>query len=219
MARHNGILNSISGKVGTVIGSSWNGIPCIRSLPTPKSNPSFSEAQLAQKVRFALGMRFLKAMGELVEISYQSGYGKTKKNAALSRILTQAVGGVYPDLYIDYPALEIARGDLKKASAPAVAFTEDQQLRFTWTDNTGMGNAAATDQAILVAYCPETNDLIWTANGGMRSAGEGLLDARMLMKATGGRGYRLHTWISFRDKKGERVADGVWVGEVGCISF
>ncbi len=214
MARHNGILNSISGKVGTVIGSSWNGIPCIRSLPTPKSNPSFSEAQLAQKVRFALGMRFLKAMGELVEISYQSGYGKTKKNAALSRILTQAVGGVYPDLYIDYPALEIARGDLKKASAPAVAFTEDQQLRFTWTDNTGMGNAAATDQAILVAYCPETNDLIWTANGGMRTAGEGLLDARMLMKATGGRGYGLYTWISFRDKKGERVADGEWVGEV-----
>ena len=121
---------------------------------------------------------------------------------------------MYPDLYFDYSQVEIARGELKKAANPAVALTDNQQLRFTWTDNTGLGNAAATDQAILVAYCPETNDLIWTANGGMRSSGEGLLDARMLVKATGGRGYGLHTWISFRDKKGERVADGSWVGEV-----
>lgn len=75
-----------------------------------------------------------------------------------------------------------------------------------------MGTAAAKDQAILVAYCPETNDLIWTGNGGMRAAGEGLLDARMLMKAIGDRGYELHTWISFRDKKGERVADGSYIG-------
>lgn len=212
MATHNGILNSLSGKIGPVVGGNWKGIPYLRSLPTPKSNPVFSEAQLAQKARFALGMHFLKAMGELVEISYQSGYGKTKKNAALSRILSQAVGGVYPDLYIDYPAIEIARGDLKKAERPAVSLTEDNQLRFTWTDNTGMGTAAATDQAILVAYCPETNDLIWTGNGGMRAAGEGLLDARMLMKVIGGRSYGLHTWISFRDKKGERVADGSYIG-------
>lgn len=214
MATHNGILGSFSGKIGPVVGGNWKGIPYLRSLPTPKRNPVFSEAQLAQKARFALGMRFLKAMGELVEISYQSGYGKTKKNAALSRILSQAVGGVYPDLYIDYTAIELARGELKKAANPAVAFTEDKQLRFTWTDNTGMGTAAATDQAILVAYCPETNYLIWTGNGGLRADGEGLLDARVLMNVIGGRGYSLHTWISFRDKKGERVADGVWVGEV-----
>ena len=51
-----------------------------------------------------------------------------------------------------------------------------------------MGTAAATDQAILVAYCPETNDLIWTGNGGMCADGEGFLDARMLMRAIGGRG-------------------------------
>ncbi len=215
MARHNGLLNTLSGKIGPVVGGNWNGISYIRSLPLPKSNPTFSQAQLAQKARFALGMRFLKAMGELVEISYQTGYGKTKKNAALSRILSQAVGGVYPDLYIEYTAIEIARGDLKKAERPAVAFTEDHQLRFTWTDNTGMGIAAATDQAILVAYCPETNDLIYTANGGLRSHGQGLLDARLLMRVIEGRGYALHTWMTFRDKKGKRVADGVWVGEVG----
>ena len=97
------------------------------------------------------------------------------------------------------------------AANPAVALTEDQQLHFTWTDNTGLGNAAATDQAILVAYCPESNDLIWTGNGGLRRDGEGLLDAGLLMRVIGGRVYGLHAWMPFRSGDGERVADGVWV--------
>ena len=212
MATHTGILGNFSGKIGPIVGGNWNGISYIRSLPVRRSNSRLSELQLARQARFALGMRFIQAMGPLVNISYQSGYGKTKKNAALSRLLSQAIGGVYPDLYIDYTQVEIARGELKKAANPAVALTDNQQLRFTWTDNTGLGNAAATDQAILVAYCPETNDLIWTGNGGIRGDGEGLLDAGLLMSVIGGRGYGLHTWMSFRDREGERIADGCYLG-------
>lgn len=95
-----------------------------------------------------------------------------------------------------------------------MALTEDQQLRFTWTDNTGLGNAAATDQAILVAYCPETNDLIWTADGGQRSDGEGLLGLQLLMKVVEGREFTLHIWISFRSGDGVRVADSCYTGVV-----
>lgn len=214
MARHNGLLNSFSGKIGPIVGTTWNGMPVMRSKPRIKSNATLSEAQLAQKARFALGMRFVQAMGGLVNISYQAGYGKTAKNAALSRILSQAVGGVFPDLYIDYSAVEIARGELKKAANAAVVITEDQQLRFTWTDNTGIGTATATDQAILVAYCPETDNLLWTADGGRRDAGEGLLDIGVLMKVHNGRPYKAHTWMSFRSGDGKRVADGVYTGEV-----
>jgi hypothetical protein len=60
---------------------------------------------------------------------------------------------VYTDLYFDYSQVEIGRGELKKATNPAVALTKDHQLCFTWTDKTGLGNADATDQAILVGYC------------------------------------------------------------------
>lgn len=211
MATHNGILSNFSGKIGPIVGGNWNGISYIRSKPVRRPNTRLSELQLARQAKFALGMRFIQAMGPLVNISYQSGYGKTKKNAALSRLLSQAIGGVYPDLYIDYSQVEIARGELKKAANPAVALTKDQQLRFTWTDNTGLGNAATTDQAILVAYCPETNDLIWTGNGGMRGDGEGLLDAGLLMRVIGGRGFSLHTWMSFREREGKRVADSNYI--------
>ena len=70
------------------------------------------------------------------------------------------------------------------------------------------------DQAILVAYCPETNDLIWTENGGLRGYGEGLLDAGLLMRVIGGRGCGLHAWMSFRSGDGDRVADGSYLENV-----
>jgi Family of unknown function (DUF6266) len=214
MATHSGILGNFSGKIGPIVGGNWNGISYIRSKPVRRSNTRLSELQLARQAKFALGMRFIQAMGPLVNISYQSGYGKTAKNAALSRLLSQAVGGVYPDLYIDYPAVEIARGELKKAAGAAVDFTADNQLRFTWTDNTGMGTAATTDQAILVAYCPEKNDLIWIGNGGLRGDGEGLLGLQLLMKVVEGSEITLHTWMSFRSGDGKRLADSCYTGVV-----
>ena len=214
MARHSGILNEFSGKIGPVVGASWNGIQYMRSRPVSRSGKQLSDSQKEWHEKFALGMRFIQAMGPLVNISYQSGYGKTTKNAALSRLLSQAIGGQYPDLYMDYSQVEIARGDLKKAANPAVELTEAQQFRFTWTDNTGMGNAAAKDRAILVVYCPETNDLIWTTDGGTRGEGQGLLDGKLLMKSINNRGFSLHTWLSFRSPDGKRVADSCYTGVV-----
>jgi hypothetical protein len=42
---HKGILSDLSGKVGTVIGSSWRGIAFMRSLPRTKKNRKLTEAQ------------------------------------------------------------------------------------------------------------------------------------------------------------------------------
>ena len=44
----NGILDGFSGKVGTVVGSTWKGIPVMRARPRLKKNRSFSQAQQEQ---------------------------------------------------------------------------------------------------------------------------------------------------------------------------
>ena len=52
-----GILGGFAGTVGTVIGGKWRGIEYMRSRPTGgRSNPS--TLQLAQRIRFALGIGF-----------------------------------------------------------------------------------------------------------------------------------------------------------------
>ena len=53
-----GILGSFTGKVGTVIGSSWNGIDYMRSLPRPSSKAP-TALQLAQREKFGLVTKFV----------------------------------------------------------------------------------------------------------------------------------------------------------------
>lgn len=209
MARHHkGILQEFSGKVGTVVGGNWKGIPYIRSLPRTGSVQPSSRLQLDRQARFALGMRVVQAMGKLTTCCFQVGEGKTSKNEALSRVLSQAVYGIYPDLKIEYNQLEVARGQLKKAEQVTVSASGAGQLRFNWHNNTGTGNAAADDQAVLVACVPDTMDMMYSLEGGSRAAGMGLLDVRFFT------GRLVHTWISFQSKGGGRIADSVYVGEL-----
>lgn len=209
MARHGkGILGEFSGKVGTVVGSSWKGISYMRSLPAKKKNKKVSDTQLIQQAKFAMSIRLVKAMGSLLSISYQEAPGKTVKNVALSQVLAQAIGGNYPDLFIEYSQVQVAKGSLKKADNPSVDVPAPGVLRFNWSDAATLGNANATDKAILVMYCPETGDTIYSADAFTRSQGTGTLDVSFFS------GKQVHTWISFRSADGMKTADSTYTGTI-----
>jgi hypothetical protein len=203
-----GILGDFSGKVGTVVGSSWRGIPYMRSLPSRKKNVKLTEAQQLQQAKFALATSFIGAFTPLFETSFQQTAGQTGRNAALANLVTQAIGGVYPNLLIEHSLAMVAKGSLKKADNANADSPAPGKLRFSWTDNTGLGNATANDKAILVAYCPETNDVAFTIEGGIRQTGEFELDVPSFS------GKQVHTWISFRSAKGKLTADSVYAGAV-----
>ena len=64
-----------------------------------------------------------------------------------------AVTGNSPDFEVDYQkVLLVSRGSLPNRGQPAVAKGTDDNLVFTWTDNSGMGKALATDKTVLVIY-------------------------------------------------------------------
>jgi len=54
---HKSVLGTFTNKVGGVVGSSWKGIPVVRSLPASVANPR-SSAQMTQRMRFALMINF-----------------------------------------------------------------------------------------------------------------------------------------------------------------
>ena len=86
----------------------------------------------------------------------------TGMNNALSYTLDNAITGVYPSFEIDYAVALVSRGGLPNVLGPAVTSGAGSVLTFSWTDNSGVGIAKATDQAILVAYCPELRQAIYT---------------------------------------------------------
>lgn len=209
MGRTNkGILGGFSGKVGTVVGSTWNGIPYMRSLPTVSKNRIPTAGQQAQRAKFAMAANFLNNFSSLIETSFQPVAGQTPRNVASSIVLTHAIAGVYPNLMIDYGLVLVSKGSLKKAVNPDVESHLPGKLKFTWTNDAGSGNANALDKAILVAYDEQFGDVIYTTEGADRSTGEAILDVAFFA------GKPVHTWMAFRSSDGRIVADSLYTGVV-----
>src|SRR6185503_19313947 len=168
-----------------------------------------SEKQLAQQLKFALVMRFLQPMSALLSITFRDfAIKKTGINSAFAYTMQNAITGVYPSFLIDYSQALVSRGDLPNSLAPAVTSGAGSILTFSWTDNSGVGSAKATDQAILVAYCPVRQQAIYTTAGGLRSALTGELNLLPFS------GLAVETWIGFIAADGGNIASSIFTGEV-----
>ena len=203
-----GILGGFSGTVGTVIGGTWKGIDYMRSK-TSRRNFNPSQKQLEQQLKFALVMRFVQPMAGLLNISFRDFAIKmTGINNAFAYTINNALTGVYPTYAIDYAVALVSRGDLPNVLGPAVTSGAGSLLTFSWTDNSGVGKASATDQAILVAYCPSLKQAIYTTAGGPRS---GLTGELNLLPFSG---LAVETWIGFISESGMSIANSTFTGEV-----
>ena len=107
-----GILGSFSGKVGTVIGSTWRGLWVMRGLITKKKGKS-DPAQLEQQAKFSLMIKFLRPLGSLVSQTYDTSPAEmTGINKAFSDNLKNAITGVYPAFTVDYSKVVLSQGIL-----------------------------------------------------------------------------------------------------------
>ena len=202
-----GILGGFSGKVGTVIGGNWKGIDYMRSKANKRSFIP-SQKQLEQQMKFALMMRFLQPMSALLGISFSDfAIQKTGINSAFAYNFSNAITGIFPDYAIDYSKALVSRGLLPNVLGPSVISGAGSILTWSWTDNTS-ADAKATDQAILVAYCPEMKQAIYTTNGGNRS--DLTADMNLLTFA----GKAVETFIGFISADGRSVAVSIFTGEV-----
>jgi hypothetical protein len=192
----------------SVVGGSWKGIDYMRSKSS-RRNFEPTEKQQIQQLKFALTMRFLQPMAGLLNISFRDfAVMMTGMNNAFSYTISNAITGVYPSFEVDYALALVSRGDLPNVLAPAVTSDAGSLLTFSWTDNSGVGIAKATDQAILVAYCPTVRQAIYTTIGGVRSDLTGELNVLPFS------GLAVETWIGFISDNGWNIATSIFTGEV-----
>jgi len=209
MAKHRkGILGEFTGKVGTVVGSNWKGVTYMRSLPRISKNRKLTDTQVLQRAKFSLASLYLSGFSPLIKKSYQPLPDQTGRNAALANLITQAIAGVYPNLFIDHSRFLVAQGSLKWADNAAAVSVDTGKLRFSWTDDSGLGNATPKDKAILVAYEEVSGTVLFTVEGGQRSAMQAELNVGYFS------GKPVHTWPSFRSEDGRLAANSVYTGVV-----
>ena len=100
------------------------------------------------------------------------------------------------------------RGDLPNVASAGVVSPSAGKLEFSWTDNSGKGNALATDKAFVAAYCEELKDWEYRLDLAARSAGTCTLDITPFS------GKDVQTYFGFVSANGKDVTDTIFTGLV-----
>lgn len=200
-----GILGGFSGRVANVVGGSWKGIAYMRALPLSVANPR-TAAQTTQRGEFTVASQtgstlltsVIKPLRDRFAIQ-ESGFNSfVRKNIAV------LPGAVLEDLTV----ISIAEGVL--TAVDTLAVTGDlvnDELDFTWADNTGVGDANATDILYIAVY-NATKD-IWTSVGATDKRSTGTWTAAL--------GYDLeagdvvHCYGAYRNTFGDKVSDTTYI--------
>lgn len=185
-----GILGGVSGKVGSVVGSSWKGIATLKALPLSVANPNTAgqQAQRGAMTKIVAASRALQAA--LIQPLWSpqavkmSGYNLfVQKN--ISKF--DATGLVSPSTFL------ATTGTLLGAAiATSVTDVSDSATTLTWSDNSGQSGALGTDIAVGVSY-NATLDLWKVSDNSATRANETL----SITDADTQVGNTVHTWLGF----------------------
>lgn len=206
-----GILGAFSGKVGPVVGASWRGKEVMRSLPK-KGNRVPTATQLLQRQKFAMVQTFLSGINPVVKRYYGSNSGlKTRGNNAMSYLMREALVFTDPDFEWDYSKVLISRGDLIGFDEASVDVTAGE-INVLWTDNSGQGEALATDQLVLLVFDPESKAVVYSL-----AAGERADEAAALAMPSNLLGADVEVWATFVSADEKLIATSLYLGNVTVI--
>ena len=202
-----GILGGFSGKVGTVIGSSWKGITYMRAI-APNVKDARTAKQLAQREKFVLTLGFLRSLQSFVRVGFKMyATRQTAFNAAMSYTLKNCIKGVSPNFSIDFAKVMVSRGSLV-LPLNIHRLNNDGEIAISWSDNSGVGNALDTDFAMPLAYnadkCEAVYDMVSSCRGD-----EGV----SLNYPSNWSGDTVHVYLGFVSENGSLVSDSVYLGE------
>jgi hypothetical protein len=202
-----GILGSLSGKVGSIIGGSWKGIDYIRIKPASVANPR-TEGQVNQRNKFTITLEYLQATSDFIKVGYKAfAVKKTEFNAAMSYVLNNAVGGIAPNFTIDYSLALLSRGSLSSVLNGSTDLATPGQVTFDWDDNSAEGNANATDKAMVLVYNPSKKESVSILDGVDRTVGSQVITIPNTYA-----GDTVELFMAFVSADGTQVSNSVYLG-------
>lgn len=206
-----GVFGPFSGKVGPVVGATWNGIPYIRSKPKKKRKKKAvkTEMQIANQARFKFVNGWMVPFHPYMMIGFGNfPADKPPVSMALSLNYRQIVIGTYPDFDIDYSKVVLSVGDLPGLAQPAIVLNAPDTLELTWAQSADV-KAAFDDQLMLVLYSRELELADGFIGGVKRASGKCRFQfiEQLIGKA-------LDVYISVTSLDRKRIANSIYLGRM-----
>ena len=149
-----GILGAFSGKVGSVVGSSWKGIPVMKSLPPSVANPKTAK-QIEQRSRMKACTAFSQSiLADVIKplndrfASRMSGF-----NAFTSRNIACFEGGALTDAAdVQISPMGNKAQLIDAIGAEVKPGKKEAKITVETTSIAGSGKALATDKPYFVVF-------------------------------------------------------------------
>lgn len=204
MAKINdGLFGGFSGKIGNVIGCKGRTGFYVRARPAHVSNPRTKQQQ-EHRGKFTLAMRLACSLTSFLRVSYREFAGAGKPfHAAVSSFLKGAVIETDIGCKVDFDKVLVSRGSLTAIHKAKVESTESKVI-YSWVDNSGEGNALATDTALLVVFNKSRWEAIYEITSVLRSEGQAKLQLPFNWSND-----PLAVYLGFRSQDGEVVANSI----------
>lgn len=186
-----GILDGFVGKVGTVVGSFWKGLPVMRAYKRVVRDANTNAQQLI-RTRFAAATLLASAFLYAIRIGF--------KQVARSQKITEGdyfVKANWDYITCDTPGaatvaytdLMIAKGSLPEVLMANATFTEPLQVAVAITDTTGTIGTDANDTVYLFVYSPEAGAGVISDGRNKRSDASASVNVPAYWN-----GHRVHVW-------------------------
>ena len=211
---NDGIFGAFTGRVGNVVGYSWRGMDLLRKRPKKSSKESASVLQIEQRQKFALVVKFLTPVSEVVSnyfgkpIKYKSRFNLGISYNVINAIVPKIGGG----FVMDYPRVILSKGDLRGIENGSVIPLADQEVDFRWDDNSGQGSAAANDKVLAVLYCPE-EDLFQIYN----PLGERAEETATIKLPAFFSGKEMHVWACVVSDNDKDASISTYLGSITIL--
>jgi hypothetical protein len=165
-----GINGPFNGKLGTVVGCTWKGIPYMRSLPKKRTG-KVSEAAQRNRKKFDLAQQWLKPLTPFLRVGFK-GYQERVEGfvAAKSYLLKNAMDPHEDQFIINPEKMVVSFGSLAGPLDAQVILTDANILQFTWSTS-AQEKVNPLDQVMMMAYCVEEKEAIYQTIGVFRKIG------------------------------------------------
>lgn len=185
-----GILGGVKNKVGSIVGSSWKGIPVIKTKPLSVANPR-TAGQITQRTAFALATSIGSILlGDLIKPFWDRF---AQKMSGYNSWIKTNVEFMLDGVIADYSLLKMAIGKLTSADSVAlVANDSSNSITVTPTVPTLNQFSAASDLAKVVYYNEDQDYWVVSGSLGARSAAPySVSDSKMVT------GDTIHLWLIY----------------------
>lgn len=149
-----GIFGGWVNKVGNVVARVRQGQVVLSIYQPNVANPR-TQSQQSVRMKFTLLSRFMSACLDFVRIGFQNldgyKYGSAYSAAVGYNYKNNPFDGGFPNWELAYSELVVAEGTLLLPYNMSGSL-DSNVLSLSWTDNSGEGNAKATDEICVMVY-------------------------------------------------------------------